>query len=142
MVQPEYSLEFVNRIMNSDAVRPFVDYSGTDGPIDMAPAVGWFTQTGIVWLSNGEDALGCFPMTGEREYQAHLFFDKTCRGRKALTVSSEMLDWLKPHADRVWGAIPVKAKHTLWHGRMLGFESEGEQEFEEGAVMIVAKRLN
>lgn len=142
MVRPEYSPQFVNRIINSDAVRPFVDYRGAPGDVDMSPAVGWFTQTGIVWLSNGEDALACFPLTGEREFQAHLFFDRTCRGKRALEISAEMLAWLKPYADRIWGAIPVGAKHTLLHAHMLGFVDEGDADFEEGRVRIVAKRLN
>ena len=103
----------------------------------MSPAVGRSTQTGIVWLSNGEDALVSFVQTADRDYQAHLFFDSTCRGRKALQAAREMLDWIKPFADMVWGAIPVGHKAALWFARRLGFQDAGESDFEEGRVALV-----
>jgi hypothetical protein len=141
MVRPETSAEFVNRIANSAAVRPFVDYTGKSEPLDFTPAVGYATQTGIVWLSNGNDALVAFPQTGDREYQAHLFFAETCRGRRALGVAQEMLDWLKPYADRVWGLIPLRNKAALWFASALGFQRVEETETEaEGPVLHVEMR--
>jgi hypothetical protein len=142
VIRAEKDPDFINRIVNSPAVRPFVDYSGTEGPVDLSPCVGRMTTTGIVWLSNGEDALAAFPQTGDREYQAHLFFDETCRGRKALDAANEMLNWLSPYADTVWGAIPVNAPRTLWFASALGFEREGTEEFEEGDVILVRKAFH
>ncbi len=138
MVRRETSADFVNRIANSPAVRPFVDYTGQSEPLDFSPAVGRSTQTGIVWLSNGEDALAAFPQTGDREYQAHLFFDASCRGKRALSIAREMLDWLKPHADRVWGLIPLRNRAALWFASALGFARVEETATEaEGPVLYV-----
>ncbi len=143
MIRAERDPDFINRIVNSPAVRPFVDYTGTSEPLDLSPAIGRATTTGIVWLSNGEDALAAFPQTGDREYQAHLFFDETCRGRKALDTANEMIEWLSRYADSIWGAIPLNARRTLWFASALGFGREGTADFEgEGDVMIVRKALH
>lgn len=143
VIRKETTPELINRIANSPAVRSFVDYSGTTDPLDLSPAVGKATQTGIVWLSNGEDAVVAFVQTADREYQGHLFFDKTCRGRKALDTAQEMLDWLAPYADRVWGGVPARNAHALWFASALGFERAGEEEFEsEGRVMLVQKVMH
>lgn len=142
MVRRETDPAFINRIVNSAAVRPFVDYRGVAGDIDVSPAVGRATATGIVWLSNGEDAVAAFPQTGDRDYQAHLFFDRTCRGRKALDTGTAMLDWLKPFADMVWGAIPTTNKAAIWFAHSLGFRMDGLELYEvEGPVALVSKRL-
>ncbi len=143
MIRVERDPDFINAIVNSPAVRPFVDYSGREGPIDVSPIVGSPTRTGIVWLSNQEDAVAAFPQTGDREYQIHLFFGETCRGRKALDTMGEMLDWLKPYADSVWGAVPVDHARAVWFASALGFTQEGEDDYHgEGAVKIVRKALH
>lgn len=143
MVSPERDITFINRIVNSPAVRPFVDYTGTSGPLDLAPAVGRATQTGVVWLSNGEDALAAFEITGDREYRGHLFFAETCRGRAALDTAEEMLSWLSRYADRVWGAIPKDGARTRWFASALGFSQFGEDDYVgEGEVILVERMLH
>jgi len=144
MIRQEHDVGLINSIVNSAEVRPFVDYSGTQGPLDMAPAVGRCTQTGIVWLSNGVDALAAFPQTGDREYQAHLFFAATCRGRKALDAAREMIEWLKPCADRLWGEVPARHRALLWFIRQLGFHVIDADSFADakGDVVIVEKDIN
>lgn len=140
MIGPERDPNFINRIANSAAVRPFVDYRGVDTPLDLTPAIGRPAEVGIVWLSNAEDAVVAFAQTGEREYQAHVFFDGSCRGKRAIETAKEMVEWMSPHADRLWGAIPMRNRAARWFGRKVGFKHEAFDEYEaEGPVEILAK---
>jgi hypothetical protein len=140
VIGPERDPQFINRIANSAAVRPFVDYRGVEAPLDLTPAIGRPAEVGIVWLSNKEDALVAFAMTGDREYQAHVFFDGSCRGRRAIETAKEMVEWMAPHADRLWGAIPMRNRAARWFGRQVGFKHESFDEYEaEGPVEIVTK---
>lgn len=141
MIRRETSPDFINSIVNQPAVRPFVDYRGVDTPIDVSPAVGQLTQTGIVWLSNGKDAVSAFAITGEREFQAHVFFGETCRGRAAIETAREMVDHMLSYSDRLWGAIPMRNAAARWFGRQVGFKHEAYDDYEaEGRVEILSMR--
>lgn len=141
MIRRETDAQLINEIANSPAVRPFVDYSGSDRALDLSPAVGRLTETGVVWLSNGRDAVAAFEMTGEREYQAHVFFDETCRGKRAIDTAKEMVAYMMGHADRLWGAIPMKNAAARWFGRQVGFAHDGYDNYAaEGPVEILSKR--
>ena len=140
MIRRETDASFINRIINSAAVRPFVDYTGASVPLDASEAVGSATQTGIVWLSDGEDALSAFAISAERTYQVHIFFGERCRGRKAIDTANEMLAEIEPFANVIWGAIPTHNRRTRWFAHKVGFLDVGESEGEaEGPVTIVAR---
>lgn len=140
MIRLEKDPELINDIANRAEIRPFIALNGSDA-LDFTPAVGRCTQTGVVWLSNGEDAVAAFEMTGDRDYQAHLMYADTCRGRKALDVGAAMLDFMKPWADLVWGAIPKDNRKAVVFGKMLGFIEVPPVEEYEGHV-VLAKGLN
>lgn len=141
MIRRETNPDFINNIVNQPSVRPFVDYRGVDEPLDVGPAVGPLTQTGVVWLSNGRDAVSAFAMTGEREFQAHVFFADTCRGRDAIECARGMVAHMMEFADRLWGAIPMKNAAARWFGRQVGFQHEAYDDYEkEGRVEILSLR--
>lgn len=127
---------FVNAICNSHAVRPFIDYRDAEEPMDFAPACS--PMSGVVFLTDGSAALGCFAQTGEREWQMHSFFGEACRGRDAIAAARAMLDWMLPRwADRVWGATPVENRAALWFNRQIGGQPCGFDEYEaEGRVQL------
>lgn len=119
MIRHEQDVDFINRIANSDAVRPFIRPDGQD--MDFAPAVGRPTQTGVVFLSNGEDAVAAFEITADRIYQSHTMFGPTCRGRRAIETAREMVAWMFDHgADVVWGSTPRANKAARWFNRQIG----------------------
>lgn len=138
MVRRETNAELINRVANSACVRPFIDYrDGDAAPMDFTPAVDRPAVTGIVWLSDGEDALSCFVSTGEREWQVHIMFGIRCRGAKAQATAREMLEHMRPFADRIWAAIPLRHKPLRWFARQVGFVREHLDNFEaEGPVEI------
>lgn len=140
MVRRETDPAFINRVANSASVRPFIDYRGVDSPLDLTPAVGRPAEVGMVWLSDGEDALACFVLTAERTYQAHVMFGERCRGRKALDTAEEMLAQIEPSANLIWGAIPMRNRRTRWFARKVGFVEVAQDHFEaEGPVAIMAR---
>lgn len=137
MIRRETDIEYINRVANSPCVRPFIDYRDETAPMDFTPTVGRVAETGIVWLSDGEDALGCFVSTGEREWQVHVMFGIRCRGAKALATARAMLDYMRPYADRMWAAIPLRHKPLRWVARQVGFVRDHLDNFEaEGPVEI------
>lgn len=144
MIRKETDPAFVNRIVNSPAVRPFVDFrEDRSTEIDASPAIGRVTQTGIVWLSDGDCALACFEQTGDRQYRGDLFFGEGCRGRRAIEAGAEMLDWMRPYADEIWGLVPVSNPKALWYASALGFSRSGPIDTDnQGPAMVVAKVLH
>ena len=138
MIQRCHDTQFMNSIANQRAVRPFVDYRGSDSPMDFAPLAERCTKTGIVSISNGEDAFALFVMTGETEYQVHTFFGESCRGRKAIETGREMVEWLfERGAERIWGATPLTNRQARWFNRQVGGRAIGRDEYEvEGDVEI------
>lgn len=129
MIRLETDPQFVNRIANSDAVRLFIREDG--GSTDWTAAVAERPSvSGVVFLSNGEDAVGVFEATAIappfQAFQIHLLFAATCRGRRALDTFRDMLRWLAERgATTVWGAIPRTNRKAIWFGRALGFEAVG-----------------
>lgn len=119
-VRRETDPEFVNRIANSDSVRPFIRPDGAF--MDWSQVVALpSTQTGVVVLSNGEDAVAAFEMTAPGIFQSHTLFSETCRGRKAIETGREMVAWMFDHgADIVWGATPRDNAKARWFNRQIG----------------------
>ncbi len=115
-----------------------MDYRGVSEPMDFAPLAERSTRTGIVTVSNGEDAFGLFVMTDDTEFQGHTFFGETCRGRKAVDTGKEMLGWMFDRgATRVWGGTPLDNRKARWFNRMIGMKAVGFDEHEkEGVVEI------
>lgn len=133
MIRVETDPSFLNRIANSQAVRPWVDYRGVDEPMDFTPACARYSETGVVILSNGEDAFACFEMTGEQEFEGHTFFDASCRGRKAIDTGKEMLGWMMDRgARRIWGATPLNNRKARVFNRMLGMKACGFDKGQDG----------
>lgn len=116
----ETNPEFVNRIANSDGVRPFIRPDGEF--MDWSDLVSLpSTQTGVVVLSNGEDAVAAFEMTAPGIFQSHTLFGETCRGRKAIDTGREMVAWMFEHgANVVWGSTPRDNAKARWFNRQIG----------------------
>lgn len=135
MIVREHDEQLINRIANSESVRPFICYH--DGEMDWWPAI-----RGCCVLSNGEDAVGVFEPTGDREFQAHTIFAPTCRGRKALDAAKEMIDYLMPkYADRIWGVTPIRNRAARWFNRRMGAKVTGRDTYPaEGEVELFELR--
>jgi hypothetical protein len=143
MIRQEFDTELLDKIGNSESVRPFICYH--DDEIDWYPVV-----RGCAVLSNGEDAIGIFEQTPKdhdifklllpemRAWQAHTLFDATCRGRKAIDTAKEMMAFMLPeHADVVWGATPMKNRRARWFNRQIGMKPIGRDDYEaEGPVEL------
>ncbi len=131
----------LNRIANDPAVRPFVDYRNTTSPVDLSvcfPA----RQTGIVVLTNDEDAAGLFVLTADRDWQAHLMFLASCRGARAIAAWRGMVAWLKPYADLIWCAVPLHNRAARWFARHVGGQHVGFDDYEaEGRVELLRVAL-
>lgn len=139
MTRQETSPELLNRVSNMPEVRGSVCYR--DGPMDWALAFP-SDATGVVVLSNGEDACGLFERTGDRVWQAHIMFAASCRGTRALAAARAMIDHMRPIAALLWGATPVGNRAARWFNRQLGFVSKGFDVFAaEGAVEIFEREL-
>lgn len=134
MIRRETDARLINLISNSEGVRGAICYQ--DGPMDWTPALA----TGdIVILSNGQDAVAVFAQTEPRRWQSHTMFATTCRGKRAVETGREMVAHMRPLADVLWGATPVKNCAARWFNRQLGampirrdqYEAEGEVEIFE-----------
>jgi hypothetical protein len=119
MIQPTHDVELINRIANSDEVRPFISVDGRQ--LDFAALADRSTRTGVVALTNGDDAVALFEMTADRTYQSHTLFAKTCRGRKAIDTARAMVAWMFLHgADVVWGDTPLTNRAAILFNRLIG----------------------
>jgi hypothetical protein len=112
--------DFINRIANSDGVREYIRPDGRQmdwTPLaERSPAI-----TGVVLLSNGDDALAAFELTAPGIYQSHTLFSSTCRGRRAIDTAIEMVRWMFDHgAMAVWGSTPRTNRKAVWFNRQIG----------------------
>lgn len=97
--------------------------------MDFAPVVAErCTKTGIIFLTNGEDAVGIFEMTKLREWKVDTMFAMTCRGKRAIHTAREMIRWLSPYADRIWGVTPKANRKACLFNRLMGCVKFGEDE--------------
>jgi len=134
MIRREINADLINRISNSDGVRGAVCYQ--DGAMDWTPA---FATDDIVILSNGQDAVAVFVQTEPRKWQSHTMFATSCRGKRAVETGRAMVEHMRPLADILWGATPVKNCAARWFNRQLGampitrdiYDAEGEVEIFE-----------
>lgn len=125
MIRRENDTDLIDRISNSEQVRPFICHHDND--IDWWPVIRLCCV-----LSNGEDAIGIFEETAPREWQVHTVFGATCRGRKAIETGREMIAWMMPHwADRIWGATPMANPQARWFNRQCGARVIGFDDYEK-----------
>lgn len=140
MIRQERSADLINLISNLPGVRENICYRPE--AMDWAAAFP-SDQTGIVILSNGKDACGVFVATGPREWQVHTIFAPTCRGRQAIAAAREMLEWMRPYAERIWGATPIRNCAARWFNRKLGAMPECRDLYAvEGEVEVFSLELS
>lgn len=131
MVRRERDAELINRLSNEKGIHEFVARHGQ--PLDWEPAV-----KGCVILSNGEDAVQVFEHAGTtRDWQVMTIFGASCRGRRALETAREFAEWMRPHADLVFGSIPNALPHAQWFYRKLG--GKPVESVESGGQTYVAQ---
>lgn len=140
MVGIEQNPTFINRIANSEGVKEFLRVDG--GSMDFTPITeAPITQTGVVVLSNGEDAVGLFEITCDGVWQGHIAFAESCRGKRAIETGREMLDWMFEHnAEVIWGAVPRWNKPTIWFARAIGMRPTGNGD--EDTEILEIKRVH
>lgn len=139
MIRRETTPDLINRIANMNGVSEFINYKGEAMDWREAFEMG----DDIVILSDGAHACGVFVASGNRHWQVHTLFDPTVRGRKAIDTARAMLDFMRPYADAIWGATPVKNCAARWFNRQLGAMPKRREIYEaEGEVEIFVLRLN
>ncbi len=114
MIRREFTPDLINRISNKQGIKPIVTRGG-EQEVDWWPAV-----RSCVILSNGEDACMVFEQTADRDWQVMTLYDETCRGKRALETGLAMKEWMKPHADMIFGSIPDSLPHAQWFYRKMG----------------------
>jgi hypothetical protein len=135
VIRIERDPDFINAIANHPSVQPYIREDGA--PTDWTPVVkDRFSVSGIVVLSNGEDAVGAFEATAIeppfQAYQMHTLFAATCRGRKAIDTAKAMLAWMFAHgATLIWGATPRKNRAARWFNRQIGGRVTGGDDEED-----------
>lgn len=121
MIRRETDPDFINRIANGDTVREFIHSRGEI--MDFSTAVlPPATQTGVCFLSNGEDAVSIFALTAPRVWQSHTMFAPSCRGRRAIDTGRAMVAFMfdKDWADILWGVTPRSNRKAIWFNRQIG----------------------
>lgn len=133
-IRRERDAALINRVANLTTVRPAIAYHGQQ--LDWSAAFP-AKDTGVVVLSNGNDACAVFARTADRVWQGHTIFAPTCRGRRAIETGKAIIAWMRPHADRIWGATPIQNRAARWFNRQIGGRSAGFDQYDtEGAVEI------
>lgn len=133
-VRLERDAGLINRLANLSTVHPFIAYHGQ--PLDWSAAFP-AENTGVVVLSNGDDACAVFASTADRVWQGHTIFAPTCRGRRAIDAGKAIIAWMQPHADLIWGATPIENRAARWFNRQIGGCAVGFDNYDaEGAVEI------
>lgn len=119
-IRRETNPELMRKIAESDSVMPFINIEH-DRPDWEALASLRPTQSGVVILSNGEDAMALFTLTAPGIYQGHTMFANTCRGRRAIETGREIIAWMFDHgAEVVWGSTPRGNRKARWFNRQIG----------------------
>ena len=133
-IRRETDASLINALANAPDVAPFVNYSTK--PIDFAPALA--PNCGVIFLSNGRDAVAAFERTAPRRWQSHTLFGPTCRGRAAIDTGRAMVAWMLDRcADVLWGATALKNRKARWFNHQIGAVVVGHADYEiEGPVGI------
>lgn len=119
-IRRETNPDLMRRIAESDAVMPFIGIAD-NRPDWEALATLRPVESGVVILSNGEDALALFTATADGIFQGHTMFAETCRGRRAIETGKDILAWMFDHgADVVWGSTPRENRKARWFNRQIG----------------------
>lgn len=134
MVRREVEPSLINRISNDPSVYPMLS-----GRYGVGEAIDWssifpMTQTGCVALSNGEDAFQVYEMKADRVWEVFTAFVGTCRGKRALETGAAFRDWMKPHADLIFGSIPdslpqAKVFYARLGGERVPYVEAGEDRY-------------
>lgn len=89
----------------------------------------------------GDGAGAVFEWSAPSIYECHLFFQPSCRGRKAIASGRKLADIMinEYGACMLWGEIRIENKHTRWFSRQVGFRSLGIELRPDGPREIFVK---
>lgn len=133
-IRRERDAALINRVANIATVHPAIAYHGQ--PLDWSAAFPG-EDTGVLVLSDGDDACAVFALTADRVWQGHTIFGPTCRGSRAIKTGKAIIAWMRPHADLIRGATPIRNKAARWFNRQIGGRPSGFDHYDaEGAVEI------
>lgn len=134
MIRRETSPDLVNRIANHPSVWPHVARHGR--PLDFSGAFP-ATTSGVVVLTNGQDAAMVFEQTAERVWQVCTMFQDTCRGARARQAGAAMREYMRPFADLIFGKVPDDLPHAKRFYADLGAERAAAYEIDGDIVQAI-----
>jgi hypothetical protein len=81
-----------------------------------------------IFLTNGEDACAFYYQHSPIAFDGHSLAAPSCRGKRAIQVGKEMLEWLwiNTSAEIVTGATPIELKAARMFNRWIGMTSLGQ----------------
>lgn len=115
-----------NRIANIQEVRATIGgHVGQEGAVDFSDCAA--RPDDFILLSNGSDAASIYERRGPSVLEGHSLFAPSCRGREAIGVGRQMVDWIFRETDVLIliGATPVKLRSARWFNRQIGMSSDG-----------------
>lgn len=89
-----------------------------------------------VCLIEGEGG-AIFVWRGPGIFEVHVFFEQ--RGKAAIALSHEMLDWMRARGARLfWAAVPIESssRRVIMFTRLMGWDSQGFGDFPQGRCEI------
>jgi len=107
-------------IMKQPEVFPHLGFSDYDS-ID----INKFVNHRVTILANeDETAVSLWEESSPGIFEAHSLFTNDCRGRDAIRVGSDMIEWMIINKDPLllWGQTPVINKAANWWNRQVGLK--------------------
>ena len=122
MLERSFDTDFINRVINDPAVRPFIGLPDI-GYVDAKPAVGqdenWFLmdEHGGFWLA----------WSAPKVREVHTFILPDGRGAWGANRRKQMLEYAKKNGVRtLWTKIPPGIKHVERFARQGGMKPTGD----------------
>jgi len=125
MITRQRTPETINRIAANPEVRSTYNIRiNSFVPLDFTEMC---KREDYIVLSNGIDAVSIFDQQTPVVFDGHSMFDETCRGKDALEIGQEMLDWMwnNTQALIITGKTPIENRRARFFNRKLGFSSSG-----------------
>ncbi len=126
----------LNQIANKPDIKKTIGAHLVDQILDFSDHAS--RPDDFVILTNGIDAFSLYEYRGPCVLDGHSIFDETCRGRDAMRIGREMIDWVFHNTSALilTGATPTGFRAARFFNRKLGMTSAGIKMF-DGALWKV-----
>lgn len=130
-IQPEFDLEYFNRMINHPDISPYVRDDRYVGALDCSPLLDGAGNVFLKISVDGQEAgFAIMILSGDNDYEMHSGLLCSFRGHTAVEIGRRVVEWMGDFGAKSLRTYAWEnARHVRLMARMVGFEETNREDW-------------